>query len=534
MRARAEKTANCFLTVFTMLLLSFLTVMAFLFSQRYGMESLGELINGAPIYQIWDDWLVHLGGITVMIVIWLLILHAERKRSWSRFLVPLFQALLSISTGVAAYLVLTGGMRTPQDDQIQIYSAAMLFNRGDYLNLIQGGYVSMYPQQLGMIGYIRLILRLFGTENFYPVQMLNCFWIAGTCFALCLCLDEMTEQRTARVAGSLLFVAQLPLVLLVSWVYGDLPSFCCCALAFLCYLKIIKKSRGDHHLLLCEIALVICLCAAVLFRKNSLIFVIAVMIGLAMHWLGSENRDMRSGIRRFVLIAACILLPEISTIGMKNYYERVSDYELDGGLPTVMWIAMGVSEDASKPGWFGNFSVPAYYSVDCDREAAANLAWERITQRLELFREDPVYCISFYKRKICTQWNDPYYCTQSLIGTDEESAGVTVWLEREQYGTILRMLSAVQFLVYGGALLYTILESKRHHVCDNLCMIYFLGGFLFSLLWEANSRYVFPYVLLLVPNAAIGWDAAFRRIEGLYNGFHASARSHGIFPAGRL
>ena len=43
-----------------------------------------------------------------------------------------------------------------------------------------------------------------------------------------------------------------------------------------------------------------------------------------------------------------------------------------------------------------------------------------------------------------------------------------------------------------------------------LFMIYFIGGFLFSLLWEAKPRYVFPYVYLCLPLAAVGLS----RIQG--------------------
>ena len=31
-----------------------------------------------------------------------------------------------------------------------------------------------------------------------------------------------------------------------------------------------------------------------------------------------------------------------------------------------------------------------------------------------------------------------------------------------------------------------------------------IGGFLFSILWEASSRYVLPYVVYMIPLAAMG------------------------------
>ena len=39
-------------------------------------------------------------------------------------------------------------------------------------------------------------------------------------------------------------------------------------------------------------------------------------------------------------------------------------------------------------------------------------------------------------------------------------------------------------------------------------MIAVLGGFLFHMVWEANSRYILPYFLLMLPYAAWGLGTA--------------------------
>ena len=38
-----------------------------------------------------------------------------------------------------------------------------------------------------------------------------------------------------------------------------------------------------------------------------------------------------------------------------------------------------------------------------------------------------------------------------------------------------------------------------------LGIITVIGGFLFHMMWEANSRYIFPYAMLLIPYAAFGF-----------------------------
>lgn len=47
-------------------------------------------------------------------------------------------------------------------------------------------------------------------------------------------------------------------------------------------------------------------------------------------------------------------------------------------------------------------------------------------------------------------------------------------------------------------------EGKKFGFPHYLCLIGVLGIFLFHMLWEANSRYVFHSCLLLLPGAAYG------------------------------
>ena len=44
----------------------FMTIMSFLFTQRCGREAWGEIENGVPIYQIWDNPSYHLVGILLL------------------------------------------------------------------------------------------------------------------------------------------------------------------------------------------------------------------------------------------------------------------------------------------------------------------------------------------------------------------------------------------------------------------------------------------------------------------------------------
>ena len=84
---------------------------------------------------------------------------------------------------------------------------------------------------------------------------------------------------------------------------------------------------------------------------------------------------------------------------------------------------------------------------------------------------------------------------------------------------ISTFMSALLFLMaYGGVLAFLAAGLKKRLPLENcLLLVAVLGGFLFSVLWEAKARYIFPYFILMLPCTAAGIAAAaaaFRRRGG--------------------
>ena len=500
---KIERFCNRFVYVTSAVLLGALSIISVLFTQRYGRTELGEIINGAPIYEIRDNVLLHIvGALFVVILIWVLgkvFCSLEKKGAHqakcTNQLVCVLQALLALAAGLMSYWILKSGFRTPLDDQIQVFSAACLFNTDNFINLSKGGYINMYPQQLGYIGYLQLLFRLFGKGDFYIAQVANCVWIGATVYMLCQCVNAFTKDHIVRLLSAVLFAIFLPVLLMGSWVYGDIPSLFFVAVAYYLFLRMHKDMT-----VWCVVGCVASLILAVLFRKNALIFVIAFMVALLVE-------AMRAKKLLYVVVAVAIVcLPLLGVKAVEQHYENVSGYEVDGGIPSSMWIAMGMIEGDAKPGWFNNFCVPNYYAVDCDREAAKVIASDKIKEQFNYYKENPVSALSFYKRKICTQWNDPLYGTIKMIEPDDVSTatGISKLICNNQHGMMVA-LSVIQSVIYIGAFFYCILKASKKTVAENVMLITLIGGFFFSILWEANGRYIFPYVYMLFPMAASGW-----------------------------
>lgn len=487
------------------LFLSFISVIE---TQRSGISGTGEILNGVPIYKINDNLLWHLASALIIIlgmnILKILLDKGKRADIFVSKYLKLFQIFIAILSGIISLFILAGGIRTPVNDQIQVYGAAQLFNEGNYLNLSKGGYVNMYPQQLGYILYMQVILMIAGSLGFQAVQITNCIFIIGVVYAGCCLLNDLTEQAIPRILGSCFFLFLLPLQLMCSWVYGDIPFY---FFMFLCLHNYILLHRTEKRRYFVAVIITASLC--LLFRKHTLILLIAVAAVSVL--LVIEKRKyiyLLTGVLSLVIpfgITSCI----------ETYYAAVSGYEVDGGIPSIAWITMGTIEDGSKPGWFNNYSVPIYYATNCSRKLTSEIALERLETQLAYFAENPVYALSFYKRKLCTQWNDPYFNTEYMISVDAEQSpkGLSLILQ-ENEESILFLLSCQQSIIYIGMLAYLIIASKKDEITDMLLHILILGGFAFSILWEANSRYVFSWYLIMLPMAAAGWYRLFCKLRG--------------------
>ena len=69
-------------------------------------------------------------------------------------------------------------------------------------------------------------------------------------------------------------------------------------------------------------------------------------------------------------------------------------------------------------------------------------------------------------------------------------------------------------IIYFGAFLYFVLAiDKENNVLQHLFAVALIGGFLFSIIWEAKARYMFPYYVMMLPMANIGYITLITKVE---------------------
>ena len=139
-----------------------------------------------------------------------------------------------------------------------------------------------------------------------------------------------------------------------------------------------------------------------------------------------------------------------------------------------------------------------------------------MAERIRKFGKNPKACLAFYKGKALSQWNEPtaesLLVLRASVDTEQISNGKYQLMFGNRYQPYLSYMNSYQFLLYllaflGCIRLLTGKAGKKGMLEQYLfCVLALLliGGFLFQLLWEAKSRYIYYYMVLLLPLATLG------------------------------
>lgn len=285
---------------------------------------------------------------------------------------------------------------------------------------------------------------------------------------------------------------------------------------------------------------------SVMLRKNSLIPVIAVLLVLLFEALRpGRNGKMRLGL---LIMAVCLAVTSVSVLPLtQKIYEKKAGNTLSSGVTAMSYLAMGMQEASRGCGWYNGFNIDTYDTAGMDTALANEISRLAIDERLAYFREHPGYTADFYLHKHLSQWADGTYASrQATLATyGGRSAFFKEVYEGSLSGGYIEWCNAWQNVLYLGVLVFCIDSLKKRrkskvvghmadqtaghtagctadHMADQLGadqlyiyvgLIAVLGGFLFHTFWEANSRYIFSYSLLLMPYCGAGVYTGICRIR---------------------
>ncbi len=408
------------------------------------------------------------------------------------------------------------GKSMPGGDPYVVYAMGESAASGDLsFFCANGSYMSYYPQQIGLTTFFALLFKILkynpiSADKIHFVKVLYCLLnCASLTFQYKLVKNLFKNNRVSAVF-LLLSLFNMPFMMYSSFVYGEIPSFAAMMGGIWYFYKMTEK-KENKILNMCLSAILLAL--SVFLRKNSLIMIIAVLIVTLIKFLYTKKE-----ILLLYLVLVAVLSFSILPMTIK-VYEKITGNTILSGVTAKSYVAMGMQEGTGGPGWYNGFNFNTYEAAGMNAEIANRISEEAIKERAEVFKNNPSYAAQFYKKKFLSQWTDPTFASCQATWADCGNRAAFVYeIYNGKYNKYYVLFCNVfQNLIYVGAALYGIrrilclkkIGKSKDFSLEYLFPIAIFGGFLFHMIWEANSRYIFLYGMMLVPYAAVGFAGTF-------------------------
>lgn len=462
----------------------------------------------------WDNPVWNLLGIVVFSGILGLLLHFAMKNP--RFAKRTLLILCSLWILGWGGILIVFGKTVPAADAYSVYDIASSLAMGN-TSVIHPttSYLSYYPQQVGLVAFFEPIIRLWNLLPFdFPAYhfIKVIYAILGVVIFIFQYLTVHTLFSNDRT--ELLFIllsgANFPFIMYTSFVYGEIPSFAAASIGIYCFLRFFHALRESSQKKAPIAALLafVFFTLSVMLRKNSLILIIAVVLVSLFSWL-KEQKHLLLVFAVLCAICAISILPLV-----QKGYELRAGNRLKSGVTATSYFAMGMQESSRANGWYNGFNYNTYQDTGMDAKLTNEISRAAIDERLTYFKENPGYAANFYLGKYLSQWADgTYACRQATLATFGGRNPFFHEIYEGKYSTLfIGYCNLLQNVIYLGSFLFCLgsfrkkIDTKTKELPLYLGLIAILGGFLFHMLWEANSRYIFLYGMLLLPYAAAGLE----------------------------
>lgn len=309
-------------------------------------------------------------------------------------------------------------------------------------------------------------------------------------------------------------LAFIPMHLYSLFIYGEVLSVCGSVASIYFWMKANKKENGKGKLFGYFVLTGICMMLAYIVRPSvAIIWIAMAIIQLLLFF---KNKKLLP-----VILTAVVLI--LSTAGQKLVLVSIewgTGVKLNNALPNELILAMGLQgdvESGEKPGGFNAYPTVTFAKNQYDREASIQEGNQYIRERLTEWVQDPGAAILFFKIKLLNQWNEPSYSVFTVTRFMDEPRE---WVSNMYYGRgneiLYAFLNQYQALFYLAVLIYMVILFKGSNELNYLPGLVAIGGFLFSAIWEAKSRYVLPYMVILIPYFAGGISLFYDKLVGLW------------------
>jgi hypothetical protein len=385
-------------------------------------------------------------------------------------------------------------------DQTHVANLAQVFYSSKNETLMQGNtyaniplvdYMQAYSQQIPLAFFYSLFFRLIHFDFIGLLRIINIICNGFTVFALYKIGTQLSKKYSInKVRLFTLIFTFISLTLLSTFVYGDIPSICFCLFSVYFMMKYIETKQIKH-----AVFSAIFIMIGYMVRMNSLIFIIATVIYLLLNIFKEFfKKKWKENLLSVSIVLGYLIIAIIPSLLIKNYYLAKYDLDSSKSYPTISYFLMAMEEGPRANGWY--IEDRGVYALQ-HSEDAKNKYPEEIKNRFSYFTKNPGYAFHFYFDKTASMWTENTYSAirNNTIGGYDALEAFILPLTFYQKALLILMTCCI---------LIILAQNRKNISLEILFLItIFIGGFAFHLLWEAKSRYILPYIVVLIPLASI-------------------------------
>ncbi len=385
-------------------------------------------------------------------------------------------------------------------DSIHVANLAQTFYRGNveeflpnltYAGIPLSEYMQAYSQQVSLSFVYSVFFRIIHCDLIHLLRILN---VWGN-IAIVIALYKITKQlgkhyQTNQVLLWVLAFTFLSLPMLSTFVYGDIPSLAFSLFSVYFMMRYTETKKLKYPILATFFSMV-----AYMMRMNSLIFVIATFLYLLFYFLdGITKREGKQNLLQVVVILAYVIISIMPSSLVNHYYLNKYGLDKNKAYPKISYFLMAMEESWRGNGWYNEgIGEPALRNPTTIGQEYQ----QRIKERLTYFSKNIGYTFDFYTKKLASMWaENTYAAVRSNLRKDNDPiANMNDPLTFYQK-VLLILTCLVSILV--------LIQNRKNLSWEIIFLLMiFIGGFMFHILWEAKSRYIIPYLVVLIPIASI-------------------------------
>lgn len=360
-----------------------------------------------------------------------------------------------------------------------------------YAGVSIGRYLETNQQQIPLACMYSLFLKIMNTDQAEMLRIIN---IISNVLVV-LALYKITSQlaKNYQVNKVLIFTIILTFIsipMLSTFIYGDIPSLALCLFAIYLIMKYREKGKIRYIIGAALLNAIACM-----MRMNSLIFVIATVMYLMFALLEKNNKKLwKEKILSIAMILVYLVICLAPSSLVKSHFLEKYHLDKEKGFSSSNYLLMAMVGSRRSNGWY-NEEIGEYTLKN--PEAANEEHKAQLKERINYFLHHPGQAIGFYVVKLASTWTENTYSAirnnmKEYEDPLQEVAKPVTFYQK----ALLMVICLCSFAV--------LIQNRKNLSLEVLFLItIFIGGFAFHILWETKSRYIIPYVIVLIPIASI-------------------------------